>query len=150
MTFELKCDNKVVEFIQKLKKEIPKGIEGCKIHPELSVDMGCCHQTMHVGCLLTWWMSRSHWTCPHCQDVYLKGNDQQSYPMERREGIVNQAFDAVTRTIWDLDTRPDPYVEHSRPIVINDSEDEEEDDDRFDFVDILDDDLSTLEALLGR
>ena len=148
--FELKVDNKVAEFIQKLKKELPKGIEGCKIDPELSVDMGCCHQTMHVGCLLTWWMSRSHWTCPHCRDVYFKGNDQQTYPTERREGIVNQTFDAVTRTIWDLDTCPDPYVESSsRSIVIDDSDSEDEED-RFDFVDILDDDLSTLEELLGR
>ena len=69
--------------------------------------------------------------------MYLKGNDQQSYPTERREDIVNQDFNAVTRTIWDLDTRP------------SDSEDEFEDD-RFDFTDILDDDLSTLEELLGR
>ena len=148
--FELKVDNKVTEFIQKLKKELPKGIQGCFIRPELSVDMGCCHQTIHVGCLLMWWMSRSHWTCPHCRDVYLKGNDQQSYPTERHEGIVNQVFDPVTRTIWDLDTRPDPYVESSSSIVINDSEDEDDDEDRFDFVDISDDDLSTLEVLLGR
>ena len=142
--FDLKTDNKVMEFIRKLQKEIPKGIQGCIIQPELSVEMGCCHQTMHVGCLLTWWMTRSHWTCPHCREVYLEGNAQQSYPTERQEGIVNQVFDAVTRTIWELDTRPDPYVD-------SDSEDEfEEEDDRFEFTDILDDDLSTLEELLGR
>ena len=152
--YDLKTDNKVVEFIRKLQKEIPKGIQGCIIQPELPVEMGCCHQTIHVGCLLTWWMTRSHWTCPHCREVYLEGNKQQSYPTERQEGgIVNQVFDAVTRTIWDLDTRPDPYVESSRPIVIDDSDsedDEFEEDDRFEFTDILDDDLSTLEELLGR
>ena len=152
--YDLKTDNKVVEFIRKLQKEIPKGIQGCIIRPDLSVEMGCCHQTIHMGCLLTWWMTRSHWTCPHCREVYLEGNDQQSYPTERQEGgIVNQVFDAVTRTIWDLDTRPHPYVESSRPIVIDDSDsedDEFEEDDRFEFTDILDDDLSTLEQLLGR
>ena len=152
--YDLKTDNKVVEFIRKLQKEMPKGIQGCIIQPELSVEMGCCHQTIHMGCLLTWWMTRSHWTCPHCREVYLEGNKQQSYPTERQEGgIVNQVFDAVTRTIWDLDTRPDPYVESSRPIVIDDSDsedDEFEEDDRFEFTDILDDDLSTLEELLGR
>ena len=140
--FELKCDNKVVAFLQKLNKEMPKGVEGCKIRPELSIDMGCCHQTMHMGCLLTWWVKRHKWTCPHCRAVYLEGNDKQDYPEERREGVVNQVIDAITRTIWDLDTDPAPDPEHPHAIIIDDV--------RFDFVDILDDDLSTLEVLLGR
>ena len=135
--FDLKCDNKVTEFLGKVNKELPQGINGCVIKPELSVDMSCCCQTVHVGCLLMWWITRSHWTCPHCRNVYLEGNAQQSYPTERHEGIVNQVFDAVTRTIWDLDTHPDPYVES-----------DEEDEHRFDFIDISDDDLSTLEELL--
>ena len=49
---------------------------------------------------------------------------------------MNQAFDAITRTIWDLDTRPEPYEDPQHPyaVVINDGDEE--------------DDLSTLEMLL--
>ena len=71
--FELKCENKVIEFVGKLNEELPKGIEGFKVRPELSVEMGCCHQSAHVGCLFTWWIDRQKWTCPHCRDVYLEG-----------------------------------------------------------------------------
>ena len=74
-----------------------------------------------------------------------KGKDQD-YPSERRKGIVNQAFDAITRTIWDLDTRPEPYEDPQHPyaVVIDDGDEE----DRFDLVDIAHNDLSTLEILL--
>ena len=53
-TLELKCDNKITEFLEKVNKKLPQGINGCVIKPDLSVDMGCCCQTVHVGCLLTW------------------------------------------------------------------------------------------------
>ena len=108
------------------------------------MEMGCCHQTMHVGCLFCWWIERDKWTCPHCREVYLEGKDQD-YPSERREGIVNQVFDAMTRTIWDPDTQPHQDPENPHAIVMDDSDEEE---DRFEFTDILDDDLSTLEMLL--
>ena len=136
--FELKSDNDVMAFLEKVNKKLPGGIQGAKIKPDLLVEMGCCHQTTHVGCLLTWWLTRSHWTCPHCRDVYLEGNEKQNYPSydERQDVIVQQVYDAVTRTIWNLST--------------DSTDDEFEEDDRFEFTDLSDDDLSTLEHLLGR
>ena len=137
---DLKCDNNVKAFLEKVNKKLPGGIQGAKIKPDLLVEMGCCHQTMHVGCVLTWWLTRSHWTCPHCREVYLEGNKNQNYPRydERQDIIVQQVYDAVTRTIWNLNTDP------------TDDEDYEFEDDRFEFTDLSDDDLTTLEGLLGR
>ena len=138
---DLKCDNDLMAFLEKVNKKVPGGIQGAKIKPDLLVEMGCCHQTLHVGCLLTWWLTRSHWTCPHCREVYLKGNEKQNYPRydERQDIIVQQVYDAVTRTIWNLNTDP-----------TDDEDDEFDDDDRFEFTDVSDDDLTTLEGLLGR
>ena len=138
--YELERNKKVAEFLNKLSRELPQGIHRCHVRPELSVDMGCCHQTIHVGCLFTWWMSRHHWSCPHCRDVYLNGNDKQGYHSDdEHEGVLHQVFDAVTRTIWELDTEPEPLY------IMSDDSDEE---DRFYFVEIGDDDLSMLERLL--
>ena len=140
--FGLKCDNNVTAFMEKVNKKVPGGIQGAKIKTDLLVEMGCCCQTLHVGCLLTWWLTRSHWTCPHCREVYLEGNKDQNYPRsrdERQDIIVQQVYDAVTRTIWNLNTDP-----------TDDEDDEFDDDDRFEFTDLSDDDLTTLEGLLGR
>ena len=112
------------------------------------MEMGCCHQTVHVGCLFCWWIDRHKWTCPHCRDVYLEGKDTDYPSKGGRDRPLTQVVDAIPCTIWELDTRPDLYEdpEHQHAIVISDSDDDEED--RFEFVVILDDDLSTLEILL--
>ena len=83
------------------------------------------------------------WTCPYCRDVYLEGNDQE-YPPEQQEGVTTQVLDAVIRTIWELDTRPDLYEdpENSHSIMI----DSEEEDAGYDF-DSVDED--TQEAVVS-
>lgn len=127
-----KCENPVMELVAKLG-ETCKDLKGVPWSVKTGVSMNCCSQTVHVGCVLSWWCGKKVWTCPYCRAVHSKTREEE----EKR--VITQIVDAVTRTIWDVAVHP------SEPVVISD-DDEEEEDDRYDF-DSVDED--TLEHFIS-
>ena len=130
----LRCENPVMDFVTKLgetcedRKGVPLDVKTC-------VSMNCCHQSIHIGCVLSWWIGKVVWTCPYCRVIHSG---------KKESGVVTQIVDAVTRTVWDVEARPDP----AQQIVIPDDDEEEEEEDRYDLDSVDEDTLDALETFL--